>query len=76
MALRALPKGWESSVEAQLLTGLVQLNQNDLVGALARVRWMRMLCVCACVEGGGRQGFFQFFFYGGEVFFLFFFLGG
>lgn len=38
MALRALPKGWDSSVEAQLLKGLVQLNQNDLVGALSRVR--------------------------------------
>lgn len=37
-ALRSLPKGWESSVEAQLLKGLVQLNSNDLVGALGRVR--------------------------------------
>ncbi|XP_071532610.1 uncharacterized protein [Panulirus ornatus] len=36
-ALRSLPKGWESSVEAQLLTGLVQLQRNDLVGALDRI---------------------------------------
>ncbi|KAK8390358.1 hypothetical protein O3P69_010205 [Scylla paramamosain] len=36
-ALRSLPKGWESSVEAQLLKGLVQLNSNDLVGALGRI---------------------------------------
>ncbi|XP_053639811.1 pseudouridylate synthase 7 homolog isoform X1 [Cherax quadricarinatus] len=36
-ALKSLPKGWESSVEAQLLTGLVQLQRNDLVGALDRI---------------------------------------
>nr|XP_045605127.1 pseudouridylate synthase 7 homolog isoform X2 [Procambarus clarkii] len=36
-ALKSLPKGWESSIEAQLLTGLVQLQRNDLVGALDRI---------------------------------------
>ncbi|XP_042208197.1 pseudouridylate synthase 7 homolog isoform X2 [Homarus americanus] len=36
-ALKSLPKRWESSIEAQLLTGLVQLQRNDLVGALDRI---------------------------------------
>lgn len=37
-ALKMLCKGWEATVESQLLTGLVQQTGNDLVEALNRVR--------------------------------------
>lgn len=37
-ALKMLCKGWESTVESQLLTGLTQMTGNDLVEALNRVR--------------------------------------
>lgn len=49
-ARRSIPRRWESSVEAQLLNGLVQLQKNDLVGALNRVmyRTWRILSVCVC----------------------------
>ncbi|KAK4303476.1 hypothetical protein Pmani_024514 [Petrolisthes manimaculis] len=42
-ALDSLPSGWESSAEAQLLTGLAQLQRNDLVGALNRIPRNRRL---------------------------------
>ncbi|XP_071518346.1 pseudouridylate synthase 7 homolog [Panulirus ornatus] len=36
-ALKMLCKGWESTVESQLLTGLTQMTGNDLVEALNRI---------------------------------------
>lgn len=38
LALKILCKGWEATVESQLLSGLVALTGNDLVEALNRVR--------------------------------------